>query len=177
MSEFLEGRRFNRGLKLAAAAGVLAGAAAVTGIFEIDEGIKPKPTEIYDGTIEIKRDAIIRECPDIPHGSTAAPNIYKGWDWKEDVIYITKPPIVESYNPVTGDSKSGIWIVFPVDGDKKYVALSPANADRVSALPGGEFVKGEFDQDGGFYSIGHGEYKPSELGVISVTPPDNDTAS
>lgn len=165
------------------AAGAIAAAALAVGSMLNKEGVKPAPTEVFDGTVSIFREyvdpntgeitsrVIIREWPDIPHGSSATDNIYWGWPWDNGSIYVTNPLIVDSHDPVDGSRTSGVWIQLPVDGDQKYIAWSPANADLVSALPGGKFIRGGMSPDGSFIGNDNREFKPEELGVVSLDQP------
>ena len=84
MAEFGESRRVGNKLKGVAAVGTLAGLVTAAGMLESSEGAKPNPSEVYEGTVKITRqvtndatgkitEARIREWPDIPHGSSAAP--------------------------------------------------------------------------------------------------------
>ncbi|OGH47518.1 MAG: hypothetical protein A3A51_02940 [Candidatus Levybacteria bacterium RIFCSPLOWO2_01_FULL_39_10] len=163
-------------------AAVLAGTIIAGGFIDGQEGQKPSVSEIYEGTVKITKqvtnendevvsEARIREWPDIPHGSSAAPNTYNGWPWESNVIYIKNPRTVDSYDPATGDSKGGIWIEFPVDGDNKYIAWSSANFGVVEALPGGKFIDGSLTPDGGFSGNNNANFEPGELSVVTTEPP------
>lgn len=154
-----------------ALAAVGGGVGAVLSNAELSENSKPPVTEVYQGTVRVSRDANIREYPEIPHGHDAPPNTYRGWPWDSNEIYITNAKIVESYNPQTGDQITGLWITFPINGDNKYVAWSPMNANLVSSVTDGKFIKGELTPEGNFDGKGKQDFAASELNVISVQPP------
>ena len=80
-------------------AAVLAGTIIAGGFIDGQEGQKPSVSEIYEGTVKITKqvtnendevvsEARIREWPDIPHGSSAAPNTYNGWPWSKNEIFM-----------------------------------------------------------------------------------------
>lgn len=154
-----------------ALAAVGGGVSAVLSSAELTENTKPPVSEVYQGTVRVSQDANIREYPEIPHGHDSPPNTYERWPWESNEIFITNPEIVKSYNPQTGDQVTGIWITFPMDGDNKYVAWSPMNANLVNSVTDGKFIQGELTSEGSFDGKGKQDFAASELNVISVKPP------